>query len=200
MAVCDEQPSIEACEIISKTHRELHAQRQRHEIRTFFTALSLYAAVVAGFAMQKASVGNPCLALFYAVLLTIIGIVAVLYLEAMHLANAYNKVVSQFAENVLGEGIPGFATLRFEGVKFDSFVYQSIMICMFCLAAVGAILYAPIIENCSFAWAVYAVGSCVAALLLEWKIKCYRAAQREFREKVQKALCHEEEQKRAGQM
>ncbi len=97
---------LEALKFISQTQRALHEQRQKHELRAFFTTATLFVLLGAARYTGKAVLPSPLptrIAVPIIIAILLVAGVSHLYLNGIHGANIVNKKFAQEAEDRIRE-------------------------------------------------------------------------------------------------
>ena len=100
------EQKLDALKFISQTQRYLHEQRQKHELKAFFTTTTLFVLIAAARYSSKGIIPTPLpmhLAIIIPVILGLIAFVSTLYLNGIHKANLINKGFAHKAEDHIRE-------------------------------------------------------------------------------------------------
>jgi len=100
------EQKLDALKFISQTQRDLHEQRQKHELKAFFTTVTLFALIAAARYTGQSVIPYPLpthLVIIIPVIIGLIALVSTLYLNGIHSANVVNKDFAQKAENHIRE-------------------------------------------------------------------------------------------------
>ena len=137
------EQKIDALKFISQTQRGLHEQRQRHELKVFFTTATLFillgAAPYTGQSVLPSPMPPGLVILSFAVP-CLIAFMSHIYLRGIHKANVINMKFAQAAEDRVREllednGLPVPTPLGADDPKFLSRLWQPIVLWILAIAA-----------------------------------------------------------------